>query len=251
MIGSGVVTIFVGTESQSSISHKDLLSLHSNHFRTKFVEANEDTKFKLEDIGAVHFAKFNAWLYSGGELQLGKGVAGFASRWEGLWMLGQHMEAPAFQNYCMDGIRNSYKARANERLKAPTLGFVYKVTKQGSLLRKFFSDLMSCKNPFQGLEEGSEIWAEWDALLKRAPDLSNDITKAAGKQWGRTRAWDDVHRDSYMVKEVPLAKAWMDQILVKRTKEEIEEAAKGKDARSILEFAHLKRNEAPTIELDD
>lgn len=181
-IGSGVVTIFVGTESQTFIIHKDLFSLHSNHFRSKFAEANEDTEFTFQEMGAIHFAKFTTWLYSGGELQLGKGAAGFASRWEGLWMLGHHMEAPVFQNYCMDGIRSSYKARANERLKSSTLDFVYKVTKQGSLLRKFFSDLMSCKNPFQGLEKGSEVWTEWDALLKRAPDLSTDINKAAGNQ---------------------------------------------------------------------
>jgi hypothetical protein len=50
-----------------------------------------------------------------------------------------------------------------------------------------------------------------------------------------------------MEKEVPLAKAWVDQILAKRTMEEVEEAAKGKDARSILEFAHLKRKQTATI----
>jgi hypothetical protein len=121
---------------------------------------------------------------------------------------------------------------------------IYQVSTEGSLLRKYTANLLNYQNPFNGLEEGSKSWNEWKALQKRYPDLSNDmVTRAGQREWKGTHPWDEQYRASYTEKDAPLEEKWKQQILAKRSKADIQEAARSQHLQAIIELDNLERDE--------
>ncbi|KAF4635823.1 hypothetical protein G7Y89_g2264 [Cudoniella acicularis] len=235
---SEMTTIFVGKEKRSFSAHKDLLALHSAYFRNRFLDAhNDDDKITLPNFKPYIFADFHSWLYSGQILQVPGDALNTPTSQEELWALANFLEAPVFQNHCMDLIRTDCKTTPNNFVCIDSIESMYNVTKPRSLLRKFMADVMNCKNPFQTLQEGSEAWKDWETLLKRLPELSIDMARASGKHWNDSFPWDEKHREAYMEKELPLEEVWDMEILAKRSKAEVEEKSKAGDLQKDLQFS--------------
>ena len=101
---------------------------------------------------------------------------------------------------------------------------------------------MSYKNPFKDAEEGSKTWKDWKALLKRCPDLSNDMAMRVGKEWNGTYPWHEAYRESYLEPEVPLEEKWEHQMLAKRSRAETNASSKSKCLRGVIELDNLERD---------
>jgi hypothetical protein len=103
---------------------------------------------------------------------------------------------------------------------------------------------MTCKNPFSTHSENSEEIKLWTELLDNFPDLVRDMA-VGSKQWGDSLPWDDIHRDQYVEKEVPVEERWDTLILARRTREEIQEAVNRNWCRkSEIELGHLEREKS-------
>jgi len=77
------------------------------------------------------------------------------------------------------------------------------------------------------------------------------MTKSTRKPWNGTYTWDNIQRDSYLGKESPLENAWKNQILAKRSKAEVEEAAAAKYVLDLTELKHLERMQGQTVRIGD
>jgi hypothetical protein len=182
-----------------------------------------------------------SFIYTGKSVDSSNTAFGSLIKLEELWELGNYLNAPSFQNMCMDDIRVSCKS---DELWPSIQGveLMYKSGKKGSALRKFAVHSMVCKNPFVTNAAGSKEYKDWERLVKRVSDISVDFMLAAGKWWNGTHPWDDEHRATYMEKEVPLEERWEKHILSARSKANIKKDAKAKDIRGIIELEHLERN---------
>jgi hypothetical protein len=158
-----------------------------------------------------------------------------------IWGLGRLLEAPAFQNWCMDTVREYCKMPDREWPVLEVVDAIYKTSCKDSKFRKFAAHSMARESPFEKYEEGSEMYKSWNTLLKNSPDLGIDIALVAGKEWNGIYPWDDEHRQAYLEDEVDLDQRWEYQILAARSIEEIKVAAKSNCIRSILELAHIER----------
>jgi hypothetical protein len=234
------VDIYVGKGEKAFTIDKDLLALHSQYFRNRFAEADENEQFTLPHVKEEHFVFFKSWLYTGDWLHIGNALS-TPTTGEELWALGTFLKAPAFQNYCMDDIRQDAKNERNHWVYIKSVESVYKVSKKTSMLRKFTADVLCCHNPFDKHKPGSKDRADWERLMDRCHDIAVDMAKAAVKKWNGTNPWDDEHRGSYMEEEVPLGDLWEQQILSRRSRADIEKAAKAKCIQSVIELEHLKR----------
>jgi hypothetical protein len=94
---------------------------------------------------------------------------------------------------------------------------------------------MTCKNPFSTHSENSEEIKLWTELLDNFPDLVRDMA-VGSKQWGDSLPWDDIHRDQYVEKEVPVEE---------RSREEMQAAVNRHWCRkSEIELGHLEREKS-------
>jgi len=102
---------------------------------------------------------------------------------------------------------------------------------------------MTCKNPFGTHSENPEEIKRWTDLLDNFPDLVRDMA-VGSKSWGESTAWDDIHRDQYTEKEVPVEERWDKLILERRTMEAVQEAAVKGCRKSKIELGHLEREKS-------
>jgi hypothetical protein len=191
-------------------------------------------------VKPASFAEFVSWLNIGWCLDfkdyLHDGIeAGHA------WALGELLEAPAFQNWCMDTFREHCKKPKKEWPAVEKIRVIYETSTKDSKLRKFAAHSMACKNPFEQYMEGSEMYKAWNTLLEDSPEIAQDIVRGAGKKWNGTFPWDDEHRQAYLEDEVDLEQLWEKQILAARSIEDVKAAAQRNCIRSKIELAHLER----------
>ncbi|CZR61648.1 uncharacterized protein PAC_11545 [Phialocephala subalpina] len=255
IVGSAIIHVFVGKDNQVFACHEDLLALHSGYFKERFarVEADTDEKIALPEAAPQIFAEFYAWLYTGN--WMATSILCTQTTGQEAYALATFLEAPALQNYYMDQNRKDYKEDKFNWLYANSVESVYKVTKKGSLHRKFTSHVVGCKDPLRVFPEGSKEWKAWKnckgpkGFFKRCPDLEEDLTALNGKDWGDTFPWDECYRKDYMVEEIPLGLTWDHQLLAKQSlqdrKKDAKNKAKPKDVRSKIELAHLVRKKEP------
>jgi len=174
---STIVNVFVGEETRPFRLHKDLLTLHSNYFVNGLREAEED-KILINTTPAC-FADFVGWMYNGKIFK----TEGPGSQLSYLWALGSLLEAPAFQNVCMDLCRLYYCEYG------PCVSMVelaYEITEKGSLLRKFAADSMFYLDIFDKYEEGSPDLIQWKELLEKYHDLSLLVASGSRNKWSGT-----------------------------------------------------------------
>lgn len=136
-----MVDVFVGQDKQVFSIHKDLLALHSTYFSTLFDADEDDSKIELSQFKfkAVTFADFHAWLYSGefldadGEMADAEGLE-MVGGGESQWLLSQFLEAPAFENLCVDRhFREACEAEPKHWMYASNIELVYLMTPKDSL----------------------------------------------------------------------------------------------------------------------
>ncbi|TVY78502.1 hypothetical protein LSUE1_G005935 [Lachnellula suecica] len=239
-LGSPIVLVVCGksgTSSQSFHVHQNLLTVHSQYFRRKVDEALDSVDFKicLPDVRPALFASYISWIQSGFTTR--SFSVDIKDQCEAQWRLGEILEDERFQNGCMEDLRECVTREGWPSIEDAKL--IYDITDKGSLLRKFVSDVLACKNPLRS--DDLDEREKWDALLVSLPDLSMDIHRAGARNWNGTKAWDSEHRLSYMVPETSLAIRWEQQILAKRTRDEIKIAADGGDLLSQIQLEHLDR----------
>lgn len=151
------------------IANKALLAFYSDFFNSllygEFVEAGstEITLLELESQGLETFVN---WTYTGiieSELPCDR-----------LWILGDRLCAPTFQNEAMQGI---FSSRLIERLWPETIDHIYKNTIPGSKLRKYFKDTILASPPFDpdDIAESIDEQKEYHMLLQAGGDLITDV----------------------------------------------------------------------------
>ena len=200
----------------------------------------EDEKLSLPDVKPYSFAEFVSWMYAGDSLDVSDDL------YDGIqaghvWALGKLLEAPAFQNWCMDTVWEYCKDPDNQWPVLEEVEVIYKISGKDSKIRKYAAHSTARKSPFEKYQEGSVMYKAWNTLLEKYPDIGLDIARVAGKEWNGTYPWDDEHRQAYLEDEVALDQLWEQQILAARSMEEIRVAAKGNCVRSIIELAHIER----------
>ncbi|TVY89624.1 hypothetical protein LAWI1_G007479 [Lachnellula willkommii] len=146
----------------------------------------------------------------------------------------------------MDKIREYANYDPRQWMSAEDVQVRWKITDTGSMPRKLVADSLACNHPLHN--EDLEAQKLWTKVLQKYPNLSTDIHKAGAKKWNGTQPWDDEHRTSYMIPDtVSLEQRWEDQILAKRSREEVKAAADGGCLKSRLELLHLDRNLDPKL----
>ncbi|KAF8857300.1 hypothetical protein BDZ45DRAFT_788557 [Acephala macrosclerotiorum] len=255
IIGSALVPIFIGKDNQVFACHEDLLILHSGYFkeRLRAIEADVDEKISLPEVNPEIFAEFYAWMYTG--KWLGTSCLCKSSTEKEVYALATLLEAPAFQNFCMDAIMKTYQIEEYNWLYISSVESVYNVTKKDSLHRKLTSRIVNCKNPLQVFPKGSgewKLWRDWKGpkgIFQKHPDLEEDLATLDGKDWKGTFPWDECYRKDYMVEVIPLDVAWENQLLVTQSLEDRKKDARNKnkpqDVRSKIELDHLQREKEP------
>ncbi|CZR61647.1 uncharacterized protein PAC_11544 [Phialocephala subalpina] len=244
-VGGKIICIFMVKDKQGFTVHKDLLALHSGYFRNRFRDAEEDEKFELQDFKAATFADFHAWLYSGIFLDAKDLVTSMSS--QETWALGSFLKAPAYQNHCMDLMRNDFRShygttRDYKRVLIEDIESAYNHTSKGSLLRVFMVDLVCSKDVWGTLPKGSTEQKEWEALSENNTDFKRDTLTRLPQPWLGTFPWDEQYREGYLEDEERLDETWEKLILASRSLSDIEEAARTGEVKSIIELAHLRGN---------
>ena len=79
----------------------------------------------------------------------------------GLWVLGETLDSPRFQNASMNEISSAKKAAS------PEAEFAYKDTSAGSQVRKWASDTLACKAYEVGSDEYQSLGKlTWDGTTR-------------------------------------------------------------------------------------
>ncbi|KUJ19044.1 uncharacterized protein LY89DRAFT_731469 [Mollisia scopiformis] len=245
MVGSKTINVAVGEGEQMQVFevHRDVLTLLSGEAGTRIQDAAEPDEEELElpEIKPALFADFISWMYSGDFLQAPKIDPNTSA--EHIWTMGQFLQAPSFQNFCMKtSIISDYRDEKRNWMTAASLKSVYRVTKKDSKLRKLAADLVNCLQPHrEGTKTQKDSLAE---LRKTCSDFDADAQPSRDKKWkGKNGVfpWDLQFREDYLEEETPLDEAWERQILKNtssRTK--IRDMAKTGEVHSSLEFIHLE-----------
>jgi hypothetical protein len=114
VVCSPVIGVSVGTEGKIVAVPKELLTMYSDYFRNIYFPTNNlplDTEIQLHMISPHQVANFIIWLHSGvvdneisPEVMPEDRSVTLADEYEGLWIVGEMLQAKAFQNYCMKKI---------------------------------------------------------------------------------------------------------------------------------------------------
>lgn len=145
-------------EEQTFSIHKNLLTLHCGKYRKYFHKQNSeddnaDEEYRHPKILPEAFAYFYTWLYGGDPtkifgrpltpLQPGGPILAVT-----LWIFGDMWEAPGFQNYAMDAMRDGFKRTHGEPIDAEQVEATYRQTRKDSYLpRKLMADMISVRRP--------------------------------------------------------------------------------------------------------
>lgn len=149
----------------------------------------------------------------------------------------------------MDDIRQAGRESEHEEEKPwplvkkgiDDMRIAYQLGDKDSILREYSTSCVVCHNPFVHYAPGSIEHRAWSDLFEELPDLALDVARAAGKAWSGAYAWDDQHRNLFMVEEPALGQLWEEHILRTRSREEIEAAAGKGCVRSLIELDHVSR----------
>ncbi|KAF4631455.1 hypothetical protein G7Y89_g6672 [Cudoniella acicularis] len=229
-------------DKEPIVVHRDLLSLHSPFFEkyTRFQNTHdgvfEGHVILSQYIISSYFEHFLSWMNTGALLPVDKHISAW-DQYVGIWMVGRAFKLPAFQNMCMDALRQYCKSGegiesccSSPKKTTEDWGQIAKE----SPMRSFFRDCLRFSNRFMKLEENEEEYREGSKLLRnyKTQDLAIELALGSRKDWKGTRPWDDKHRATYMLEEVPLDEIWEKQTLThllrktsNESKSQMEEAA--------------------------
>jgi len=193
---SKTVQVLIGEkEKQAFLVHRDLLTLHSSYFRKELKDKGLDEDCKISvPVKPTLFVDFISWMYFGEFIQLRNKALEGGTSVDPLWELGRFLEAPGFQNFCMDDCRTYCKdSDTNANILWPHIPYIelmYFVAPRGSRLRKLALDSLTYKNPLHTNKKGSAAWKKWKDLLTGQnaeeawkSDLREDFALEAGKDW--------------------------------------------------------------------
>ena len=181
----------------------------------------------LPNIAPTQFGFFISWLYQGVATQDIKGTGTQQHEtWEILYEIGNRLQCPGFQNYCMDELRTSEAVMCGRWPKPQEASTIYNITPHDSLLRVFAVDCLTVNHPFAPEREGSNLSCEWARLLDEITDLGRQFMKASGLSWKLVKPWDGESRKRYVIATPDLGQQWTKMFM-----------GYGRDARVILEDA--------------
>jgi hypothetical protein len=257
MLGSEVIEVLVGENRQPFIVHIDLLTIHSRELRRQIDSRNK--LLRTRPICASYFQPwqfscFLLWIYTGecGSYFKDSANKQLDDQIEGAYLVGHRLDAPQFQNHCMDillsSIQKDHAAGCNYWPGFVRAEDIYDRTSQHDggnkdgdcKLRKLVANMMAYgRSKVYWTVENTE--KGWRKLLEDQPDLSMDISCATPRKPNDPPPWSSQFRKEYMVAEEPLGHRWESQILAQRSKADIEKEAGKGCVRSILELNHLNR----------
>jgi hypothetical protein len=199
----------------------------------------EETKICLPRIDSNSFADFICWLYTD-EPKSNVGLP----RDDDMKFLydASFLRAPAYSNALMDVLRERHFRLYEGTITRRSDYYVqaWKAHPEGSLVRRFISDLVAYSQPFK--VEGSEECKVWEEEVKNNLGFAGEFSRAVGRVQLCGHPCDEENRGSYMEKEFDLEKRWDETILKNATRGEVERSARDGDTRSLVNLHHLNRN---------
>ena len=147
-----------------------------------------------------------------------------------LWQLGVMCQMPAFQNSCVDMLRNYFaKEHADEKAypNIEDVKRIYDTSTKYNQTRYLAADALARRVLSQHRRDGSNRESRtWASAITRVSGLMADLSWTGAQDWDGKLPWDDSHRSRYMVDEVPLEQLLEERILKpKREREAAESAA--------------------------
>jgi hypothetical protein len=169
-----------------------LLSHVSPYFRAAIQDssgASDTASIKLEDFNPTSFATFVQWMYYGT----------YNPQWEvpgppvgdhhiDVWILGDKVEVPAFQDLAMSQIFSQYESR-HRPLTTSTVLRVCAKTAANAPLRLLFFDILAQNFTDQYRVQGT--LEEWDVALQEHPDARLALLSSLRAQGPRVKSKKD------------------------------------------------------------
>ncbi|KAI4228994.1 MAG: hypothetical protein L6R36_001231 [Xanthoria steineri] len=149
-----VVVINVGTEDnrETFSTHRELLSFYSPYFRAMMNGSWEEAKTNIINLTADEphiYEIFQNWLY-GIDLDLDPPQARDISLMLRLWIFGDKVQVPGFQNAAIEGLR--FATNEPPRVvRRSDVAAAFENSGEGSPLRKFIVDLYVWEGSLPGL----------------------------------------------------------------------------------------------------
>ncbi|KAL8785554.1 MAG: hypothetical protein Q9213_003302 [Squamulea squamosa] len=149
-----IVTVKVGQEDAQRTfhTHRELLCFYSPFFRTMMNGDWEESKTNTINLPADEpevYEVFDNWLY-GVDLGLESTQTKDVSLIMSLWIFGDKMQVPGFQNAAIEALRSAtMEPPRNFRLK--DIRTAFENSGKGSALRKLIVDLYVWEGPLTGL----------------------------------------------------------------------------------------------------
>ncbi|KAL8770261.1 MAG: hypothetical protein Q9209_003897 [Squamulea sp. 1 TL-2023] len=149
-----IVTVKVGQEdAQRTFStHRELLCFYSPFFRSMMDGNWEESKTNIINLPADDpnvYEVFDNWLY-GINLGLESTQTKDVSLIMGLWIFGDKVQAPGFQNAAIEALRSA-AIEPPRIFRLKDIQTAFENTGEGSALRKLIVDLYVWEGPLTGL----------------------------------------------------------------------------------------------------
>ncbi|KAE8441953.1 hypothetical protein EG329_004161 [Mollisiaceae sp. DMI_Dod_QoI] len=225
------VVVTDGSDREEFVLHEDLLYLFSNYFFEDSSSTHSSKKLVFK-ANPWLFADFLSWIYTRDFLQGSKEIDHRPMK---LWLLGDALQAPNFQNACFEHICLQCAKHEMGWPVPKIVRFIYKSTSKGCLIRKFASDSVSCKRNAKTKKERAEWGKRWAKIFEKENELSTAVV-LDNRSWNGNYAWHYDFRKDYQVKEIDLDQRWKDIIL---KKDSMEQLGKCPNWASTVRLAHL------------
>jgi hypothetical protein len=211
------------------------LSTGSSPSSASTIKGPED-KISLLNVRRADFVNFLSWLYSG---QLTDAVAEFYPVEEKvlhtprLWVLGEMLGSPSFQNFCIEQLRHDCweeVAVRNNLWPTPLQARdIYRITsahtklpesikgEQGvgqNQLRRFVASVIAVIHPLGRFQEGDRLYDDWMKVVEEVPNIGDDIFRAGNECWINTKPWAF---GLFRVEERAIRERWKDIIERRRS----------------------------------
>lgn len=182
------MVVHYGKTQCNFIISKQILRHHSKFARTR-LHVNPGSKASQQHLhvpgtSREAFITFIDWLYTGGvDVAIGRPSMHSA------WFIGLKLDAPLFQNYCLEHILNEYKRKENERVDLPryTQKIIECVFETGPKSSKVKGYVAPSPKPLQDLVIDWTVWLTLDMNLTGLPQSTEWKTvreKVHGPFWG-------------------------------------------------------------------
>ena len=159
---------------------KALLSYHSGLFKVALSGPQAQSTLVIDDDHDT-FDLFYEYMLRGlytwrDNLRVHDGIRGSAKA----WALGANLQVPKFQNLAMTNLHNIYKPANRPRpmsgIGPVSMEWICESFVPGEKLYDFFRDvLVTYWSDHSVVCHGPQFKAEWDALFKTYPSLSQDL----------------------------------------------------------------------------